>query len=111
MQRDRCKERKMERVEKEGNGGTPLEARKRRGRKRGRAGANHGKKTSLRPEHGVVESPIGGRCRSNTLEWFPWRRNAPGGRGNAAHRERRAGEEAEGLAGFALFPGFFLFPT
>lgn len=66
MRRDRCKERKMGRVEKEGNGGTPLEARKRRGRKRGRAGANHGKKTSLRPEHGVVESPIGGRCRSNT---------------------------------------------
>lgn len=58
----------MERAEEEGNGGTPLETHKRRGRKRGRAGASHGKKTSLRPEHGVVEGPIGGRCWSNTAK-------------------------------------------
>lgn len=59
--------------EKDGKGGERREwrhatrdARKRRGRKRGRVGASHGKKTSLRPEHGVVEGPIGSKCRSNT---------------------------------------------
>lgn len=108
MERDRCKQRKVERVEKGRNGDTRLEREMRKWRSRGRnredvQAQNQEKKTSLRAEHRLrrglepeqarLGAPGAGAVSMETG-------NVPGGRRNTARTPGGKGLRRGGGAGW-----------